>query len=85
MLKMFYLKSCPYCREAQGFLDELKKETPAYKSVEIEKIEEREQPSIADAHDYYYVPCFYLGGRKLHEGASTKRQIRAVLEEALRV
>ena len=31
-------------------------------------IEESEQPEVADAFDYYYVPTFYVDGVKVHEG-----------------
>jgi len=77
MIKMFYLKSCPYCKQAFKFLDELKDEFP---NVEMTLIEETEQPEIANAHDYYYVPTFYINDKKVHEGATSREIIRDILK-----
>ena len=79
----FYLSSCPYCRQASQWLDELMGEDPAYRAVEIERFEERRQPEIADLYDYYYVPTFYVDGVKLHEGACSREIVRSVLDAAL--
>lgn len=79
----FYLESCPYCREADRFIEELKKENPEYAKIEFEKVEESRESERADKYDYYYVPTFYADGVKLHEGASTKEKIKRVLDAAL--
>jgi thiol-disulfide isomerase/thioredoxin len=81
-IKLFYLKNCPYCRQAFAFIDELKQQE-AYKNVEIVLIEETELPEIAEAYDYYYVPTFYVDEDKKHEGAVTREQVEAVFKEAL--
>ncbi|MDR1335362.1 MAG: thioredoxin family protein [Tannerella sp.] len=81
-IKLFYLKSCPYCRQAFAFIDELKQQE-AYKNIEIELIEESEQSTVANGYDYYYVPTFYVDGVKRHEGAVTREQVEAVLREAV--
>ncbi|MEG1896111.1 MAG: hypothetical protein RR162_07695 [Oscillospiraceae bacterium] len=46
-------------------------------------VEEKENADIADKYDYFYVPCFYVDGKKLHEGAVTKEKIKAVLDSAM--
>ena len=46
-------------------------------------IEESEQPDVADRYDYYYVPTFYVGGRKVHEGGIYPDEVEAVLREAV--
>ncbi|MDR1454059.1 MAG: thioredoxin family protein [Tannerella sp.] len=81
-VKLFYLKSCPYCRQAFEFIDELKRQD-VYKNIEIETIEESEQPAIAERYDYYYVPTFYVNEEKRHEGAVTRGQVETVFREAL--
>lgn len=81
-LIFFYLQSCPYCLAADQYLAELWQEDPSYQKIPIRKIEETEQPEIADRYDYYYVPCFWLDGVKLHEGACTKEDVRRVLDAA---
>lgn len=81
-LTYFVLGGCPYCRQADNWLKELRAENPDFAAVEIETIDEGRQPVLADSYDYYYVPTFYLGREKLHEGAATKAKIKAVLERA---
>lgn len=80
---MFETSWCPHCRRAHEFLDELLKDNPAYKDIRIQYIDEELQPDIAKQYDYYYVPTFYLGTVKQHEGAVNKEIITSVLEEAL--
>ena len=77
------MESCPFCKEALHWMDDLFKENAAYKSLEIEKIDEVLHPDIADRYDYYYVPTYYVDGKKLHEGAATLEKIRTVFDVAL--
>jgi len=79
----FYLKSCPYCKMANNMIAELIDEDPEFADISIKKIEESENPEIANKYDYYYVPCFWIGDKKLHEGVPTKEKIRDVLTAAL--
>lgn len=82
-VEMFYLKSCPYCKKAMRFLDELKSSDVRYKDINITMIEESEQKELADSRDYYYVPTFYVDGKKIFEGAPQKSDIQHVLDTAL--
>ena len=82
-LTLFTLNGCPYCREAEIWIKELKEEDPELRNVKIERIEESENPEIAEAHDYWYVPTFYLEETKIHEGVATKEIIRNCLKKAL--
>jgi glutaredoxin len=79
----FYLKGCPYCRKADVLIRKLIEESPEFAAIPVTKIEESENPKIAESYDYYYVPCLWIGQEKLHEGAPTKEQMRKVLERAL--
>lgn len=83
-VRMMILASCPHCRRAFQLMEELKAAHPDYAGVSIEVIEEDKHPEIADALDYYYVPTFFVGGRKVHEGVPSREAIAAVFEEALR-
>lgn len=82
-LTFFYLKTCPYCRQADSFINELILENPEFAKIKINKIEETENPQIANSYDYYYVPSFWIGQDKLHEGTITKDAMRRVLNLAL--
>ena len=81
-LTLFYLKFCPYCNEAKTYIEELLKEE-RYKDIQINMIDEAKNRALADSYDYYLVPTFFLGRRKLFEGAMEKEDVRNVLEEIL--
>ncbi len=79
----FYLTRCPYCRKADRLIEELTAENPEFAGIKITKIEETQNAELANSFDYYYVPCLWIGDKKLHEGAATKEQIERVLRAAL--
>lgn len=81
-VKLFYQKNCPHCRKALGCIDEVKRHNPELRNLEIDMIEETEQPAVADAYDYYYVPTFYVDSTKVHEGPVTTDQVEHILLEA---
>ena len=66
-LTLFYLESCPYCRNALAALDAIRKANPDYAAVEIDMIEESRQPEIAERYDYYRVPTIFAGDKKIYE------------------
>jgi thioredoxin 1 len=80
---MFYQKWCPYCRKAFAWIDELKRENPAYAVIQIEAVDEEVEPERADSYDYYYVPTFYIDGKKVHEGAVSKEIIADVFRKVV--
>lgn len=81
-VELFYLKNCPYCKQAISWMNELKADRK-YADLQIKMIEESEESDYADAHDYYYVPTFFIDDVKVHEGAATKEQIKEVLNKSL--
>ena len=86
---LFYLKTCPYCIKALGYIDELKAENEAYKDIEIEMVEEDENPDIIANYNYQAVPCFYFGSEKAFEAyflipdAELRDGVKNVLDAAL--
>lgn len=86
---MFHLYDCGYCRKAMLALEELMAENPAYRAVPLTKIEETEQPAMAEAYDYYAVPTFYVGGEKVFEAhigmsyEAIKAAVKGALDAAL--
>lgn len=64
-------------------LEDLKQEHPEYSSIEIETIEENDEPEKTKGLDYWYVPTFFVDGIKLHEGVPTKDKVEEVLKAAL--
>ena len=83
-IKMFTMGSCPFCHAALRIMDILFAENPEYLSLEIEKIDETVHPDIAAMYDYFFVPTFYVGDEKLHEGAATIKKVRRVFDAALK-
>ena len=82
-IMMFYQPRCPFCKRAFAYIDELVAENPEFGKIEIEKVDELEQPEFADRFDYYYVPTFYVGGRKAHEGGIYKEEVRSLLQSVI--
>lgn len=83
---MFILKSCPYCKNALNWMEDLKNENSEYKKVEIKIVDEEIQPDFARQYNYkyYYVPTYFVDGIKAHEGVPTKDIVRNVYETALK-
>ena len=77
------MKSCPYCKAALSWMDELFAENPKYKSLKIEMIDEVVHSDIASRYNYYRVPTYYVDNLKLHEGAASLEKIREVFNAAL--
>ncbi|HIY68940.1 MAG TPA: thioredoxin family protein [Candidatus Alistipes intestinigallinarum] len=82
-VKLFYLKTCPFCKKALRYIEEAKAAHPELAPIEIEMIEESEEPAVADRYDYYYVPTFYVDGEKVHEGGIYPDEVEQVLRKAL--
>jgi len=63
-------------------MDELFEEYPKYKELDIEIIDEVEEPDIANQYDYYYVPTYYLEGEKFHEGVPSREMVAQLFNKA---
>jgi thioredoxin 1 len=81
-LTMFYFEGCPYCRQALRWHEEIFKEHPEYRQVPLKMIDEKRQPAIAAEYDYYYVPTYYIGREKLHEGVKEKNLVEECFRRA---
>ena len=82
-IQLFYLKNCPFCKKAFRYIEEAKAAHPELQSLQIELIEESEEPALADQYDYYYVPTFYIDGVKVHEGGIYPEEVEPLLRQAL--
>lgn len=80
---MMILDDCPYCRQAFSLMEELKAEHPEYADIPIDIQDEQVNTQLAKSLDYWYVPCFFVDGAKIHEGVPTKEKIQRVFEAAL--
>jgi glutaredoxin len=82
-LMIFKLSYCGYCRQALQFIDEALQKYPEFKALDIEYVDEAKDWDRARQYDYYYVPCFFIGTRKVHEGPVNNRQVIKILRQAL--
>lgn len=80
---MFYLKNCPYCRQAFNMVEELKAKHDQYCDIEIELIEEQDEPYRTVGYDYWYVPTYFVEQEKLLEGVPNIAAVQHVFEVAL--
>ncbi|MEG0275039.1 thioredoxin family protein [Amedibacillus sp. YH-ame10] len=81
-VKMMYLKSCPYCKQAFAMMEELKQNHPEYQSIEIEEIEEQMEEEKTAGYDYWYVPTYFVDDIKVHEGIPSVEKLEEVLKQA---
>jgi glutaredoxin len=79
---MFMTLTCPHCRRALGWMQELCEENPQFKKVNVKQIDEQQEKELAAQQDYYYIPTYYVGGEKLHEGVPSKEAIKKIYESA---
>ncbi len=82
-MRVFILENCPYCKRAINYINRLKAENKQYQNIDIEYIDEVKESELADSYDYYYVPSFFDGNRKLHEGAIKEEQVKKIFDEYL--
>jgi glutaredoxin len=75
-------EACPHCQNAIKWMDELFKKHPEYREIPFEMTDEKKDPEYADKFDYYYVPTFYVGEEKVHEGIANFEIINSVFEKA---
>lgn len=77
------LSQCPHCQRALAMMDELFVEHPEYREIPLKIVDEGEEPAFAETLDYYYVPTFYVGNEKMHEGVPTMEAIQRVFQCAM--
>ena len=82
-ITMFTMESCPYCKSARKWMDEVLKSDAKYSEIPLTIIDEVEEPDVAAKFDYYYVPTYYIGDKKVHEGAATFEIVKKVFDGAL--
>lgn len=79
---LFTTRFCPYCENAKRYMKSIFKENPEYKKVPLRIVDENLESSFARNFDYYYVPTYYVGGVKVHEGVPTKKIVEDVFKTA---
>mgnify|MGYP001148664414 CR=1 FL=1 len=77
---MFILPGCPHCRYALEAQEELLRAHPEWRDIPLRIVDESQERAFADAHDYYYVPTWYVGGEKVFEGHAEPEDVERAKE-----
>ena len=92
---MMVLEDCPYFSPGDPAamrlgsdataenIAQLREENEKYRGITVKRVDEEADPGLAETLDYYYVPCFFVEGKKLLEGVPEKEKVQAVLDAAL--
>lgn len=84
-LYMMVTSWCPHCKNAKAWIEELQKEKAEYQKIDLQIVDEETDPRAESlAFDYYYVPTFFLGKEKLHEGVTKRELVEDALQQALK-
>ena len=81
-IELFVLKNCPHCVLALNYQEELLAEHPRWRDIPVKLVDEAARAEYAGRFGYYYVPCYYVDGVKLHEGHAEKSDVAAVFRAA---
>ena len=77
-IQLFKLTYCPHCVLALRFQEELLAEHPEWRDIPVQVIDEAKESALANTYDYYYVPTYYVDGKKVHEGHAEREDIERV-------
>lgn len=79
---LFYLPGCPHCQKALRLQEVLLATHPEYRAIPLRLVDESREVDFANAHDYYYVPTYYVGEEKVHEGIVDAAIVERVFQRA---
>lgn len=84
-ITLFILEDCPHCKLALAHQRELIAAHPEWDEIPIRVVDEAVEVGYANSFDYYYVPCYYVNGVKVHEGHAERADVeRADVERVFR-
>lgn len=79
---LFVMAGCPHCDLALEYQEQLLFRHPQWRDVPLKMVDETAEPDFADGFDYYYVPTYYVGGEKVHEGHAEPGDVERVFRLA---
>lgn len=79
---LFKLTHCPHCKLALRLQEELFAAHPEWRDIPLKIVDEAEEPALANSYDYYYVPTYYVDGKKVHEGHAEMEDVEKVFRIA---
>ncbi len=82
-LHLYHFEGCPACRQAKQWIAELREEKPELANVEITMTDVYKNPGFKAPAPFYYVPTFFVDGRKVLEGEVTKEKVEEILRAGI--
>lgn len=82
-IQLYYWPTCPYCQEVLQWMQEVRREKPELAQVKVDMINALEKGHEPAPAYYYYVPTFFVDGKKVHEGVGSKQMVETVLRLGL--
>ncbi|NLE20342.1 MAG: thioredoxin [Clostridiales bacterium] len=82
-MTMYHFEGCPACGDAKRWMNELTKEHPELQKANVELVDVYKTSNFSPPEPFYYVPTFFLDGRKVLEGAVSKEKVERLLRQAM--
>ena len=82
-LHLYHFEGCPACKQAKQWIAELRREKPELANVEITMTDVYKNPGFKAPTPFYYVPTFFVDGRKVLEGEVTKEKVEEILRAGI--
>ncbi len=82
-LHLYHFEGCPACKQAKQWIAELRREKPELANVEITMTDVYKNPGFKAPAPFYYVPTFFVDGRKVLEGEVTKEKVEEILRAGI--
>lgn len=82
-LHLYHFEGCPACKQAKQWIAELREEKPEFANVEITMTDVYKNPGFKAPAPFYYVPTFFVDGRKVLEGEVTKEKVEEILRAGI--
>ncbi len=82
-ITLYHFEGCGACAHAKEWMKELRNEKPELKDVLVELVDVHKTPNFKAPAPFYYVPTFFVDGKKVLEGEVTKDKVEAILRQGL--
>lgn len=82
-ITLYHFEGCPACAQAKEDIKQLRQEKPELKNVLVELVDVHKTPGFKAPEPFYYVPTFFVNGKKVLEGNAGKEAIEAILRQGL--
>jgi glutaredoxin len=82
-ITLYHFEGCPACGNAKEWIKQLKQEKPELQQAQIELVDVHKTPNFKSPEPFYYVPTFFVNGRKVLEGTATKEKVEDILRQGI--